>query len=97
MNDFLANKIIDDFIIGDMTAQEAWRNTRECRDSISDEKYDEISALILEDLIDSEMIEEDDEIELENFFQEDDEEYSWLDQFHADWAFGNIPLYESDE
>jgi len=97
MNDLLANKIIDDFILGDMTAQEAWRNVRECRDIISDEKFDEISALILEDLIDSEVIDDDDEIELENFFQDDDEDYSWLDQQYENWEYGNITLFDSED
>jgi len=97
MNDLLANKIIDDFILGDMTAQEAWRNVRECRDIISDEKFDEISALILEDLIDSEVIDDDDEIELENFFQNDDEDYSWLDQQYENWEYGNITLFDSED
>jgi len=97
MNDLLANKIIDDFILGDMTAQEAWRNVRECRDTISDEKFDEISALILEDLIETEAIDEDDEIELENFFQDDDEDYSWLDQQYENWEYGNIVLFDSED
>jgi|2_EtaG_2_1085320.scaffolds.fasta_scaffold48842_3 hypothetical protein len=97
MNDLLANKIIDDFILGDMTAQEAWRNVRECRDIISDEKFDEISALILEDLIDAEVIDDDDEIELENFFQDDDEDYSWLDQQYENWEYGNITLFDSED
>ena len=97
MNDLLANKIIEDFVMGDMTAQEAWRNMHECRDTISEEKYDEISALILEDLIDSEVIEDDDEIELENFFQDDDEDYSWLDQQYENWEYGNITLFDSED
>lgn len=97
MNDLLANKIIEDFAMGDMTAQEAWRNMRECRDTISDEKCDEISALILEDLIDSEIIEDDDEIELENFFQDNGEDYSWLDQQYENWEYGNITLFDSED
>jgi hypothetical protein len=85
MDDFIANKIIDDFVIGNMTAQEAWRNVSEARETISDEKYDEITALILEDLVDAEMVEEDEDVELEIFFQDEEDEHSWLDSYYDEW------------
>ena len=97
MNDFLATKIIDDFVMGNMTAQEAWRNIHECRATISDEKFDEISALILEDLVESEMVNDDEEIELENFFQNDDDNYSWLDQCYEDRDYGNGIIFNTED
>ena len=96
MEDFIANKIIDDFIIGNMTAQEAWRNVSEARETISDEKYDEITALILEDLIDAEMVEEDEEAELDIFFQDDEDDHSWLDSYYDEWHNTQF-FYETEE
>jgi len=96
MDDFIANKIIDDFIIGNMTAQEAWRNVSEARETISDEKYDEITALILEDLIDAEMVEEDEEVELDIFFQDDEDDHSWLDSYYDEWHNTQF-FYETEE
>ena len=40
MDDFLANKIIEDLMGGTMTAAEAWKNLMEVQEIISDEKYD---------------------------------------------------------
>jgi|TARA_Y100001973_G_C5208542_1_gene343534 hypothetical protein len=98
MNDFLANKIIEDFISGGMTAQEAWANLQECRDAISDEKYDEINALIIEQLLDEEVIEE--EIDLEELFQDTEElrhDDLWDDYYYeGDWPFDQ-PLYEPED
>jgi len=98
MNDFLANKIIEDFISGDMTAKEAWSNLQECREKISDEKYDEINALMIEQLLDEEVIEE--EIELEELFQnsyDSREDDMWDDYYYeGDWPFDQ-PLYDSED
>ena len=97
MNDFLANKIIEEFIMGDMTAQEAWQNVRECRQNISDEKFDEISALILEDLIEAELVEDDDDIELGVFFQDESQDYSWFDHFEEEWDDKTTAFADLDE
>ncbi len=59
MNDFVANKVIDDYVCGKMTAQEAWSIAKESKHTITDEKYDEIVCLITEDLISQHCIEED--------------------------------------
>ena len=37
MDDYLANKIIEDLVTGTMTAQEAWSNLQEAREVVSDE------------------------------------------------------------
>jgi len=97
MNDFLANKIIEEFIMGDMTAHEAWRNVRECRQNISEEKFDEISALILEDLIEAELVEEDEDVELGLFFQDESQDCSWLDHFEEEWEHKNPYFTDLDE
>ena len=52
MDDFLVNRIMEDFTKGTMTAQEAWSNLQEGRESISDEKYDEVvSSLEVQNLM----------------------------------------------
>ena len=90
MDDFLANKIIEDLIRGTMTAQEAWTNLQECQNSISDEKYDEITALLTEQLIEAEMVNADDEVELEDIFEEShldlELDFDW-DEPAANWGF----------
>ena len=53
MDDFLANKIIEDLMMGTMSAKEAWRNIQEAHEVISAEKLDEITALITEQLIET--------------------------------------------
>jgi len=78
MDDFLANKIIEDLMLGTMTVQEAWKNLDEARETISDEKFDEITALITEQLIAAEIIEDTEELELENIFKQDpDSDLDW--------------------
>ena len=72
MDDFLANKIMEDLVLGTMTVQEAWKNLDEGREIISDEKHDEITALIVEQLIASEIIEDTEGLELEQIFKWDD-------------------------
>jgi len=75
MNDFLANKIIDQFTVGSLTAKEAWRNLQEVREVITSEKYDEISALIIEDLVAEEIVDSDeaDDLVLESLFNTDND------------------------
>jgi len=78
MDDFLANKIIEDLMLRTMTVQEAWKNLDEARETISDEKFDEITALITEQLIAAEIIEDTEELELENIFKQDpDSDLDW--------------------
>ena len=78
MDDFLANKIIEDLMLRTMTVQEAWKNLDETRETISDEKFDEITALITEQLIAAEIIEDTEELELENIFKQDpDSDLDW--------------------
>ena len=78
MDDFLANKIIEDLMLGTMTVQEAWKNLDEARETISDEKFDEITALITEQLIAAEVIEDTEDLELEDIFKEDIElDFNW--------------------
>lgn len=73
MNDFVANKVIDDYACGKMTAHEAWSIAKESRHTITDEKYDENVCLITEDLISQHCIEEDaEEIDLDQYFYDDD-------------------------
>ena len=102
MDDFLANKIIEDFMMGTMTAQEAWLNLQETRDFISDEKYDDIIALITEQLIEDELIDEDDdELNLGEILNDEpvssEDELDWDDPCYdqIDWEYGNVP-YNSD-
>ena len=102
MNEFIADKLMEDFKLGNLTPEQVWRNLKELGDSISDEKFDEICLLITESLIDSERIEEDEEIDLENFFSEDDieQQLEWFDKYYLnhepsnpndedDWTSGN--------
>ena len=78
MNDFLANKIIEDLMLGTMTVEEAWRNLDEANEMISDEKHDEITALITEQLIEAEVIEDTEELELEEIFKDEPElDFKW--------------------
>lgn len=102
MDDFLANKIIEDFMTGTMTAQEAWLNLQETRDFISDEKYDDIIALITEQLIEDELIDEDDdELNLGEILNDEpvssENELDWDDPCYdqIDWEYGNVS-YNSD-
>jgi hypothetical protein len=81
MDNYLANKIIEDLTIRKMTTTEAWRNLKEVRDVISDEKHDEITALITEQLIDAEVVGEVENFELEDIFAEDD-----MYQMELDWG-----------
>ena len=96
MNDFLANKIIEDFIGGRMNAGEAWKNLEESRDIISDEKYDEISALIVENLIESEIVEAEStmELDLSEVFDSstDHDDDLELDEpyYEGDWQIGGF-------
>ena len=46
MDNYLANKIIEDLTMRNMTTTEAWRNVKELKEAIPDEKYDEITAFI---------------------------------------------------
>jgi len=93
MDDFLANKIIDDFLTGTLTATEAWTNLRECRDCITDEQYDEIVTLIVENLVESELVESD---ELDNNKLEEILDQTLIEDLHLDfdsdedeWLLGN--------
>ena len=102
MDDFLANKIIEDFMAGTMTAQEAWNNLEEGRESISDEKYDEILVLITEQLIEDELIDdEDDQLNLNDIFKEEsissENDLDWNDPCYdqVDWEYGSIS-FDSD-
>ena len=97
MDDFLANKIIEDFIAGTMTAPEVWNNLQEGRDIISDEKYDEILVLITEQLIEDELIDdEDNELNLNDIFKEEsissENELEWNDPCYdqVDWEYGDV-------
>ena len=90
MDNFLANKIIEDLTLGTMTAEEAWKNLLEAREIISDEKHDEITALITEQLLESEAVEDNDELELANIFDEDfdndaSQVISTLDHIDLNW------------
>ena len=86
MDDFLANKIIEDLMLGTMTAQEAWKNLDEGREAISDEKFDEITALITEQLLAAEIVEDTEELELEEVFK-DEPELGWDEPYfnNASW------------
>lgn len=94
MDNFLANKIMEDFLMGTLTASEAWANLRECKESISDEEYDEIVTLIVENLVESEMV---DSEEFDNNKLEDILDQNLIDDFQLDfdfnddndWFFGN--------
>ena len=98
MNDFLANKIIEDFISGAITAQEVYANLQECRDAISDERYDEINTLIIEQLLEEEVIEE--EVSLDELFQNNDEserDEPWGDHYYeGDWPF-DLQLFDQED
>jgi len=85
MDDYLANKIIEDLLLGTMTTQEAWNNLREAEDTISDEKYDEITALITEQLISADMVEDTEELELEEVFKDEPElDFKWDEPYFND-------------
>lgn len=72
MNDFVANRVIEDYVCGKMSAQEAWSTVKESRHTITDEKYDEIVCLITEDLVSQYTIEEDiEELDLDQLFSDD--------------------------
>ena len=96
MDDFLANKIIEDLMMGTMSAKEAWRNIQEAHEVISDEKHDEITALITEQLIETEMVEDNDDLELEDIFDDDPElaqlDFEWNGEPYPhddDWEYGS--------
>ena len=99
MEDFLANKIIDDFLNGSLTAEEAWKNLREGRDIISDERHDEIVALITEHLIEAEIVEDCAELELDTIFDSTDGQMdSWNDQYYeGDWTWPDYGYDRGDE
>ena len=99
MEDFLANKIIEDFLKGTLTAEEAWNNLQESRDIISDERHDEIVALITEHLIEAEIIEDCEELELDTIFDSKDcPTYDWDDQYYeGDWNWVDYGLDRGDE
>jgi len=100
MDDFLANKIIKDLTGGTMTTPEAWANLQEGREVISDEKYDEIIALITEQLIEAEMINEEEELDLEDVFKEDSDQqhdFGWDDIYLEDWEYGSYVSFDPDE
>ena len=105
MNEFLADQIIEQFLLGELTASEAWKNTEEIRETISHEKYDEIVTLIVENLVETEVIEEDevnDDLELTNIFEDadvpladsgwDEIPYEW-----EDWGSDDEPFNPSGE
>ena len=98
MDDFLANKIIEDLMLGTMTAQEAWSNLQEGREVISDEKHDEITALITEQLIEADLVEDTEELELDNLFSEEEKiDLEWDDAFYqSDWEYGAIVSFDPD-
>ena len=101
MNDFIANKIIDDFIHGNLSPVQAWKNISESKDVITDEKYDELCSLISERLVDLEEVSDDEDVDLERFFSEKmDEQSGWFDEYYGkydrandydedDWTSGN--------
>jgi hypothetical protein len=83
MDNFLANKILEDLLMGTLTASEAWANLRECKDSISDEGYDEIVTQIVHNLIESEVV---DEEELENYKLEEILDQNLIEDFQLDFG-----------
>jgi hypothetical protein len=97
MDDFIADKLIEDFLMGEINPEQAWRNLQECKGSITDEKFDDICTLITESLIDSEEIDEDDDVDLESFFniEEVEQQLKWFDSYYGDreeeddWTSGN--------
>ena len=92
MDDFLANKIIEDLMLGTMTVKEAWKNLDEGREIISDEKYDEITALITEQLVASEIIEDTEELELEDIFnQTADSDLNWDEPYFTQMGWDIDP------
>ena len=82
MDNFLANKILEDLLMGTLTAAEAWTNLRECRDSISDENYDEIVTHIVHNLIELEALEEE---ELEEHKLEEILDKNLIEDFQLDF------------
>ncbi len=102
MDHYLANKIIEDLMTGGMSPQQGWINLQECRELISDEKHDEIAVLITEILLEQEAIEEDEEIDLSDFFIEDetvrDIDDEWDDCYYQGyWGYDNNLLYNPEE
>ena len=97
MNEFIADKLIEDFVLGELTPEQAWRNLQEFRDSIPDERFDEICLLITENLVDSERVEEDEEIDLEDFFSEEEveQQLEWFDKHYTNYEPSN-PNDEDD-
>tara|TARA_R110002020_G_scaffold319453_1_gene535348 strand:- start:436 stop:735 length:300 start_codon:yes stop_codon:yes gene_type:complete len=92
MDDFLANKIIEDLMLGTMTVQEAWKNLDEARENISDEKFDEITALITEQLLAAEVIEDTEELELEDIFREEpDPDINWDEPYFTQMGWDLDP------
>mgnify|MGYP003152359858 CR=1 FL=1 len=97
MDDFLANKIIEDLMLGTMTVQEAWKNLDEANEIISDEKHDEITALITEQLIEDEVIEDTEELGLEEIFKDESElDFKWDESCFdtPEWQFDPDPFNE---
>jgi hypothetical protein len=97
MNEFIADKLMEDFMLGELTPEQAWKNLQEFKDSIPDERFDEICLLITESLVDSERVEEDEEIDLEDFFSEDDieQQLEWFDKHYINYEPSN-PNDEDD-
>ena len=92
MDDFLANKIIEDLMLGTMTVEEAWRNLEEANETISDEKHDEITGLITEQLIEAEVIEDTEELELEEIFKDEPElDFKWDEPYFNDSSWDLDP------
>ena len=92
MDDFLANKIIEDLMLGTMTVQEAWKNLDEASETISDEKRDEITVLITEQLIEAEVIEDTEELELEDVFKQDpDLDNNWDEPYFTQMGWDLVP------
>tara|TARA_Y100000034_G_C6599075_1_gene260527 strand:- start:167 stop:466 length:300 start_codon:yes stop_codon:yes gene_type:complete len=92
MDDFLANKIIEDLMLGTMTVEEAWRNLDEAHEMISDEKHDEITALITEQLIEAEVIEDSEDLELEEIFKDESElDFKWDEPYFNDSSWDLDP------
>jgi hypothetical protein len=92
MNEIIINKLMEDFALGELTPEQAWKNLQEFRNLIPDERFDEICALITESLIDSERVEESEEFDLEEFFSEHEieQQLEWFDNNYMNYQPPNI-------
>ena len=101
MDDFITDKLIEDFLMGDITPEQLWRNLQECKGSLTDERFDYICTLITESLIDSQEIDDESDVDLETFFSKEEGNSplncmdSYYTNFHTvdgeedDWTSGN--------